>query len=732
MAALARRQLRVSLGLLCLFGLLLPALHAQTEPGFALHTTHTWAPGETPVVLTTFRNVAHLDFRIYKVKDPVKFFEQLKNPHQFGGPPPKIPQTPTLLERWHAWKRRWRLALRSFVRDQFSLATRREYVQRRERKQIARRLPLDVSRFAQAPLLNRDQLVLSWREMLPRTRDWESRKIPVEVHQRGLYVVEAVSGGLRAYTIVLVTNLALVTKAAPGQIVVFAARRDTGQPVAHATTLVYADRHLLKRGAADANGLYEVALTGHKPSDLVVLSRSDDDFAATDVASWFLNLAQSQSWRGYLYTDRPVYRPGQTVEFKGVMRAQQGHAYRVPAGQRVTVEFTDAEQKTFLSRTYTLDAFGAFSGSLQLGKGVPLGQYRMRAHMTGVPAEGRGPATGTFSVEDYKRPEYSVTVQPAQPRLLQGASNQVDVQAAYYYGAPVAGALVKWAVYRTGYWSPYRWNFDDNFDAEENTPDYSYAGPQIGQGQGRLDANGHLRITVPTSVSSSKDDNRYMIEARVIDQANRQISGRGSFIATYASFLAVVQAERSVYQPGERAHFRLRSVDYDGKPVAAQFQVVVQKWSLRENKYVPLYHSSAQTGSNGEGSWDYPVTGQDSEEIVITAHDANGREVVGQTSIWINSASAETGGMGSVRLVPDRKSYAPGDTANVVVMLPHPVHNGEAATAPTWMLITREGKQVQSRQILEITGLDGRRVLPGRKEIAGGEAAKFEIGRAHV
>lgn len=706
MTAPARRQLRASVLLLFLFGLLLPALHAQTEPGFALHTTHTWAPGETPVVLTTFRNVSHLDFRIYKVKDPVKFFEQLKNPHQFGGPPPKIPQTPTLLERWHEWKQRWHRDLRSFVRDQFSLATRREYTQRRERKQVAKRLPLDVSRFAQAPLLNRDQLVLSWREMLPRTRDWESRKIPVEVHERGLYVVEAVSGGLRAYTIVLITNLALVTKAAPGQIVVFAAQRETGQPVAHAEMLVYADRHLLKRGTADPNGLDEVALTGHKPSDLVVLSRSADDFAATDIASWFLNLAQSESWRGYLYTDRPVYRPGQTVDFKGIMRAQQGHTYRVPAGQRVTVEFIDAEQKTFLSRTYTLDAFGTFSGSLQLGQGVPLGQYRMSAHVTGVPPEGRGPATGTFSVEEYKRPEYSVTVQPAQPRLLQGASNQIDVQAAYYYGAPVAGALVKWAVYRTGYWSPYRWNLDDLFDAGEEAPDDSYTGSQVGQGQGRLDANGHLRITVPTSIDGAKGDSRYTIEARVIDQANRQISGRGSFIATYASFLAVVQAERSMYQPGETAHFRVRSVDYDGKPVAAQFQVVVQKWSLREDKYVPLDHSSTQTDSNGEGSWDYPVTGQDSEEIVITAHDANGREVVGQTSIWINSESTEAGGMGSVRLVPDRKSYAPGDTANVLVLLPHPVRKSGAAadTAPTWMLITREGKQVQSRQVIAVTG----------------------------
>ena len=81
--------------------------------------------------------------------------------------------------------------------------------------------------FAQVPLLNQSQLVASWREMLPRVQDAEGRRLPLELPGPGAYLVEAVSPPHRAYTIVIVSDVGLVTKTAPEQALMFAANRFT-------------------------------------------------------------------------------------------------------------------------------------------------------------------------------------------------------------------------------------------------------------------------------------------------------------------------------------------------------------------------------------------------------------------------------------------------------------------------------------------------------------------------
>jgi uncharacterized protein YfaS (alpha-2-macroglobulin family) len=91
---------------------------------------------------------------------------------------------------------------------------------------------LNVNTFAQVPLLNPDQLVTSWRELLPNHRDTEFRRVPLSVSEPGAYVVEAVHDQLRAYTIVIVSDIGVVAKAAPGQLLMFAANRFTGEPIA--------------------------------------------------------------------------------------------------------------------------------------------------------------------------------------------------------------------------------------------------------------------------------------------------------------------------------------------------------------------------------------------------------------------------------------------------------------------------------------------------------------------
>src|SRR5262249_42125298 len=158
-------------------------------PYFSVSSHQTYSPSTKPTIGLQFRQIDRLDFRVYRVKDPVKFFGKLKDAHSFGSEKQELAREKTWLERFHEWKG----DLRNSIRDRFRYQLRWETRQRFRAGQTAPaqlRIPLDVTSYAQVPLLNREQLVLSWRELLPKTRDTEYRTVPVELKEKGLFLVE--------------------------------------------------------------------------------------------------------------------------------------------------------------------------------------------------------------------------------------------------------------------------------------------------------------------------------------------------------------------------------------------------------------------------------------------------------------------------------------------------------------------------------------------------------------
>ena len=281
-----------------------------------------------------------------------------------------------------------------------------------------------------------------------------------------------------------------------------------------------------------------------------MVARNGADFAVNALSEYAFS-SVSDRWMGYVYTDRPVYRPGHTVHFKGILRVRDAAGYQVPAGKPVQVRIQDAEEKPVYQKTLTTTATGAIRDDLALPAGAALGYYNIEVKA------GEYSMGGDFEVEEYKKPEYEVRVTPARARVLEGEAVPATIEARYYFGEPVNGANVKWAVYRERYW-PFWFDADEEGGPEpgaDSGDDSSDAGDQLNQGEGRLDADGKLAIQLQTSVSDKKFDYRYRIEARVTDQAKREITGKGYVMATYGSFLVTAQPERYFYAPGEQGRY---------------------------------------------------------------------------------------------------------------------------------------------------------------------------------
>ncbi len=328
--------------------------------------------------------------------------------------------------------------------------------------------------------------------------------------------------------------------------------------------------------------------------------------------------------RGYTYTDRPVYRPGDTVHFKSIIRAQTPSGYIVPQNRELRLEMRDPrDYKTIWQQTLKLSDMGTAEWNYLIPPEANLGFYYLSMQMGERYVEGT-----SFSVEDYKKPEYQVKVTAQTPRVLQGQQIKATIDARYYFGEPVANAKVTWVVHTSTYWPMGRDEGDDeagaspdgeNSEADNPGVDDTYGGEQESEKSGTLDADGKLQITIPTKVNSKKQDLTYRIEARVTDAGNREIAGHGFALATYGSFFLTAQPDAYVYTKGSTATVTITAQDYDKKPVQTTFHVELNRWDWRKGAGPSVITAQGQTDASGKAQIKLTIPDAGEFRVRITA-----------------------------------------------------------------------------------------------------------------
>ncbi|MBI1786815.1 MAG: alpha-2-macroglobulin [Acidobacteria bacterium] len=670
---------------LALAALLPTSAQDDRKPYFSLSSNRTYLPGEKPSVQMWSQNVDSLEFRVYRVKDPVEFFRKLEDVHRFGSgeTPPPNPKL-TWIERFHGFKAKTRGRVQSLLRAQYGDDTRaliRGWMAERRRQPAPK--AAKVASFATLPLLNPQQVVSVWRQATAGVKHrWESLTVPVEVEGKGLYLVEAAHQDLRAYTVVAVTELAVVTKTAPGRITAWTVNSKTSEPIPGVPLLVWSNKQELARPSTDSNGLVEVRISEQSPDNVRVLARSGEDFAINALYSWNLGEDEERQTTGYVYTDRPIYRPGHTVHWKGILRHQTAAGYQLPNARQVQVEINDPEGKSVYRQDAALSQSGAVSGDFSLPPAAALGYYNLQISL------GSGSVNAGFHVEEYKKPEYEVRVTIDKRRLTQGEAAKATISARYFFGEPVKNAKVMWVVHRARYWFPL-YAAEEDLSEEEMQESYS-PGEQVAEQNGHLDADGLLTVTIPTEVGAQAWDVRYRVEARVTDAGNREIAGAGSFVATRGSFLVHIRAAQYVYQPRDKAKFTVETRDYDGRPVPAAVRVELREH--RKNEDAVRQTTQVQTDASGSGSVELEIPGGGSYTARAVARTPEGRDVEASTWIWVTGSAAWWQDRGErIEIVADKRSYKPGEAAKVLIATGVP----EAR-----VLVTIEGRDLYSRQLV--------------------------------
>ena len=148
--------------------------------------------------------------------------------------------------------------------------------------------------------------------------------------------------------------------------------------------------HTIASGRTDSDGIFRAKLPTSEGPDVegetgtdgvIILASHRENFAVSDLESFYFNFGeQNENVQGYIYTDRPVYRPAHKVSFKGILRAfDERGQYRPLKNDTVTVTIKDANDARVFEQELQLSKRGTFNGELALAEEAPLGVYRIEA-----------------------------------------------------------------------------------------------------------------------------------------------------------------------------------------------------------------------------------------------------------------------------------------------------------------------------------------------------------------
>ncbi len=532
------------------------------------------------------------------------------------------------------------------------------------------------------------------------------------------------------YRLIIVANASLNFKASAVDGLVWLTDLESGEPVSDIPIKVYNDKfESIGEGITNPDGLVHLELPQATDyySNRYVLTDDEQVFALTstdwgsgvnlwDYGLWGSYFSPANQPIAYVYTERPIYRPGQPVYFKGIVRTDEDLDYRLPEFGKVQVTIENFKD-VILNEAYDLNSMGSFSGEFVLDEEASLGYYTLSVF---IPGKESAIGSISFNVAEYRRPEFQVNVSSDPSNVLNGDTFSITVQADYYSGGGVSDAQLDWRLTKEAF----RFVPPDNYamfsfeDYEEYDDFYlaeSSASELVAEGQGKTDEMGAYRTSLPASLGTSGKSQQLIFEASITDQAQNLVSGRTTIIAHRSQVYPGIRSSAYIGEAGEALTFEMAALDWEGKPLANQaisVEFVERRW-----------YNVQEQDAEGRVTWKSTVEEIPIETLEDLFTNAQGlvkanfvppkggvyrarvksldaRENLGQASTYVWVASDEfipwrQTNDRSFDLVTDRTSYQVGDKAEILIASPF---QGEA-----YALVTVERGRLHYKDVVKLT-----------------------------
>jgi uncharacterized protein YfaS (alpha-2-macroglobulin family) len=577
----------------------------------------------------------------------------------------------------------------------------------------------------------------------------------------GLAAVEVVGPNACFQKAVLdVTRVGVHFKTSPDSTLVWATYLKTATPAAGVPVELRDDDNKVlwtgktgRDGLADAPGWKALGITEWKrwarpnlwafvkdPKGTAVLSL---DWRG-GVEPWRFEIASDwaprpQNYRVSLFTERGVYRAGETVHAKAIVRKLEGGDWRPlgPSDPRTLVfSVTDARGAEVLKTTVTVSDLSSLDRSFVVREGAPTGHWTVHLREPGakdedlvrpVADEGEGEegeeyvatnsetrlnASRTFRVEAFKPAAFEVKAVPASASWLAGDTYEAGVEGWWLFGAPMAGEKASWSLRLepSGYQPPGWPDFSFNPAWRKRSAE---TGRLLASGETALDGQGRAKATAVLDPGDALGPLQASFEASVIDPERQRLFARASGIVHRADLYYGVKSDTNFVEKGEKWEAAVVAVRPDGKRV----ETLGGAWSLHRREWLSVERagvagrlewvseeretavsSGTFAASPSTWTWSFTADKPGEYEFSVAGKDEKGRpaetvrefNVAGSGEAWWKRKDDD-----AVEIVADKENYKPGETARLLVKSPF-----EHATA----LVTVEREGIITRWTQTLNG----------------------------
>ncbi len=484
----------------------------------------------------------------------------------------------------------------------------------------------------------------------------------------GAMVVTVASPTLEATALVLQSDLEIIVKSSRNELFVFAENLRTGTAWPGVKLLVSNGRQIFAEGVTGPDGVFRGQFKELADAqDVRVFAAAGDHVASNVVGLQGVGVAQALADKGYLYTDRPAYRPGQVVHFRGVLRHAVADALTIQRGKAWTLDLFDSRNRLIGQRKVTLNDFGTFATHLALPPNTPQGQYRFV-----VRDESGRSFTGTFLVQPFVLEPIRLVVDTPRRVYYRGEDIEGTLRAEFYYGTPLAGREIR----------------------------YQLAGQAVHTAT--TDSRGQVPFKLPT-----REFQETQVLPLVVTLPERNLRTAVHFVLACQGFSVELSTARPVYLAGETFEVTAKVRDAEGKPLAQKLTLsVLERTRVEGQSGQRLVHQQElQTAADGLARATLKLAKGGRYVLRAEGIDRFHNPVSAEHFLLISDEEDEV----RLRILADRHTYKVGETGQVDIVWRQP---------PALALVTFQGAQVLDYRLVHLRTGTNRLAVPMTPNLA--------------
>ena len=532
---------------------------------------------------------------------------------------------------------------------------------------------------------------------ITRSQHDPRKAIQLPIADTGIWFVRATVNNKRFNDVVFMrSDLAAVAKEQRDDYVFWAQRTGSGQRQEGGTLQLFdLESRPQQLGAASLNnnGIAETAI--RENADIAYLTAPDGQQAVVPLnmpqgryyyRGWDQFAPAEYEGRYYLYTDRPLYSPGDTIQFSAIVREDMDSVYRVPQSETTVRIYNDEQhEQPVFEHTYVPDEMGVVSGEYTLPKGAATGEYSVTIDRS---PEGEGlydQAHQTqIRVERFRKPDYTLTASSAQKVATRGDDVTFDVSGAYLFGQPLAGEDVSISLKADDAWLSTRYRRD----VQSMLSYEHWGGHTVDKKTITLDEQGKGSVSFDTSMIDWVSEHGGTVRSRVVtleaayndESGNRVVDTSRVFV--WPSPYRVERPPEAPYSVATRAEyplsFTLRALGVDRSvgdvPVTINgereyWERVTENGRTSYNHTTEEFTLTARTDANGKVTTPVDLSRPGRYTFSIETQDGKAPHRGMRFSMWVyeREQDADAASNKPFHVMKSRSAYEVGETAELTV-----------------------------------------------------------------